>query len=118
MILGDVTLRNCKRGREHTKMQWNLQNKVNLKHVQCCQRLVKWSAALVLLLIVVIAKPLGRCVPFDILYFTLRNIRTFQFLDHGFTCFSVVGQILLRTGEFSFIFFIILFIVFFPIGDA
>ena len=46
---------NCKLGREHTKMEWNLQVKVDLKLVlneqdRCCQWLVKWSAALVRLL--------------------------------------------------------------------
>ena len=46
---------NCKHGREHTKLQWNLQDKVDLMRLlmerdHCCQWLVKWSAALVRLL--------------------------------------------------------------------
>ena len=46
---------NFKHGWEHSKMQWNLQSKVDLrrflkKQDQCCQWLMKWSAALVCLL--------------------------------------------------------------------
>ena len=45
---------------------------------------------------VAIVKPLGRCVACDILYFTPRDTRTFQLLDHRFSC-PIAGQILLGT---------------------
>ena len=86
---------NCKHGREHTKMQWDLQNKVDLKHLlkerdHFCQWLVKWSAAVVLLL------SRNRQARWQIRGLTHRDIRTFQLLYHGFS-FTMVGEILLGT---------------------
>lgn len=54
---------NCKHGWEHTKMHWNLQDKVDLKrvlkeHDQSSQWIVKWSADLEFVFWVVIVKPL------------------------------------------------------------
>ena len=71
---------------------------------------------------VVIVKPVGRCGACDILYFTLRDTRTFQFLYHGFLhLWTMVGEILLWTQILKrwtlfHMFSMIMFMVFFPIG--
>ena len=69
-------------------------------------------------------KPVDRCVAFGILYFTLRDTRTFELLYSSllrfFLHYARVCQIPLSTqifsGEFFFMFFMVVFMVFFPTG--
>ena len=105
-------------------MQWNSQDKVDLKrHLKerdhCCQWLVKWSAALVLLLS---RNRQRRCVACDILNFTL-DTKNVQLLYHGLIIFVHYGWSNScrntdpsASGEFFFMFFMTVFMVYFPIG--
>ena len=71
---------------------------------------------------VVIVKPVGRCVACNILYFTL-DTRNFQLLYHGLIIFVHYGWSYScrntdpsASGEFFFMFFMTVFMVFSPIG--
>ena len=74
------------------------------------QWLLKSSAGLVRFLVKEFVSPLGRCVACDILYFTLRDIRTFQLLGHAFSCKLWFVKFILGQRSFSSE-----FMVFFPI---